>query len=412
MDDSLLADSRIHYLDNIRSIVIVGVVVFHSILAYVFVCPWWYVSDPPPIPHSFIFIAVMDVLIMPPLFLIAGLLARPSFARKGPRSFMAGKVKRLLVPFLLLTVLFSPIMPFIRQYLRAAGSGNVPEGFWSFWLSFMRSGTKIYASPVGASSDLVVNQYWFLMLLFIFFAGYALYNSMRGKNGGKTETHIPEKPVSRSTLLGKIAIFFLLVEAGWILACLLIEGTLWLTLGGLWQVQPAKIPIYLGFFLAGVYIERRDLLPAIVGITRPVVWFAVALVSIAAYLLIVLKTFGVPNVSMILILAVRMLRIIMLISVSLWLFTLFHNRFNRATTMWKELSANSYNIYLIHMVVVVVFQMLVLALPLPSIIKYGIVSVMTLLVCYLASRFIVRRSAAAAMIAVLLIFVFMSLTFK
>ena len=178
MMDPQSPGSRIYYLDNIRSIVIVFVVLFHAILAYGAVGRWWYVVDPPPIPHSFIFIAVMDVLMMPILFLIAGLLARPSFARKGARPFMAGKVKRLLFPFLLLTVLFSPIMPFIRQYLRAAGSGIEPAGFWPFWLSFIKSGTKIYASPVMASTELVVNQYWFLMLLFIFFAGYTLYLSL------------------------------------------------------------------------------------------------------------------------------------------------------------------------------------------------------------------------------------------
>ena len=263
-----------------------------------------------------------------------------------------------------------------------------------------------------ASTELVVTQSWVPMLLFIFFAGYTLYNSIRGRNGVIDAAHPPEKPISKSALLGKIAIFCLIIEAAWIVACLFIEGTLWMTLGGLWQVQPAKVPIYLGLFLAGVYIERRNLLPAIVGITRPVVWFAAALVSIAAYLLIVLKTLGVPDVSIFLILAVRMLRIIMLITVSLWLFTLFQNRFNRATAVWKELSANSYNIYLIHMVVVVVFQMMVMTLPVPSLLKFGIVSLLTLLVSYLAGRFIVNRSSKAAILVVILIFVSMSLIIR
>jgi hypothetical protein len=124
------------------------------------------------------------------------------------------------------------------------------------------------------------------------------------------------------------------------------------------------------------------------------------------------ETFGVPGAPQALVIASRFLRIFLLVSVTLWLLTLFHSRYNRNTTMWRELSANSYNIYLIQMVPLVAIQLMFMTLPVPSIIKYGIVSLMTLLVSYLASRFISKRSPAAALIAVLLIFVFMSAVFR
>ena len=127
-------DDRLHYLDNVRSIIIVCVVFFHGILPYSGVCPWWYVNDPTPIPQALYFVILSDPILMPVLFLISGTLARPSYERNGPRRFMVGKVRRLLVPFLLCTFLFSPIMPFVRQRLRALDSTTEVTGFWEFWL--------------------------------------------------------------------------------------------------------------------------------------------------------------------------------------------------------------------------------------------------------------------------------------
>ena len=118
---------------------------------------------------------------MPILFLIAGMHAWPSFERKGVVRFMASKMKRLVFPFLLCTFLFSPIMPFIRQSLRAKSSGGEPESFWSFWLGFLKSGTQIHSGNASTSLDIVVNQYWFLMLLFIFL----IVLFVKGENNGK-----------------------------------------------------------------------------------------------------------------------------------------------------------------------------------------------------------------------------------
>ena len=411
MKDLPSIDSRIHYIDNIRSIIIVFVVFFHAILPYAY-APWWYVNDPPPVPYSLFFILLLDSFMMPTLFFVAGLLARPSYERRGARLFMAGKVKRLIFPFLLCTIFFSPIMPFIRQSLRAADSGVGPAGFWPFWISYITSGTKIHSSPVSTSTNLIVNQYWFLMLLFVFFAGFCLYNWMRDRKQSQHTEHIAGESRSRSAWLGSIAVFCLVLGSAYALISLFIGSTDWVTLGSLWQIQPAKIPIYLGFFLAGIFIERRNLMPDILGIARPLAWFAAAVLIAAAYFTAVAMTIGVQDVSLTLVIASQIIRIFLLASVLLWLLTLFHSRANRATTLWKELSANSYNIYLIHMVVTVIFQMMVMILPVPSVLKFGIVSLLTLLACYLASRFIVNRSSTAAVVAVILVFALMSLMFR
>jgi surface polysaccharide O-acyltransferase-like enzyme len=410
--EGLLSDPRIHYLDNIRSIIIVFVVIFHAILPYVQACPWWYVHDPPPIPYSFIFTVLLEPILMPILFLFAGMLTWPSYERKGARFFMKGKVKRLLFPFLLCTLFFSPILPFIRHNLRAAKSGTDPLGFKSFWLNFLKSGTKIQSGSASTSPDIVVNQYWFLMLLFIFFAGFCLFVLKHRKTSSTLAGRMAKEQSSRLSLVGSIMLFCLVLGAIYALICLVFDGNVWVTLGSLWQIQPAKIHIYLGFFLAGIYIERRNLLSGLLHIVSPTVWFTTAALLTAGYLTTVIKTAGLPDASMTLVIASRFLRIFFVVSVSLWLLTFFHRRINKSTLFWRELSGNSYNIYLIHMVPQVVIQLILLSCPTVPLFKFAAVSLLTLVVSYLFSRFLVNRSSAATIIVLVLIISFMTLVFR
>ncbi len=406
------SDSRAYFLDNIRSTVIVFVVLFHAILPYTQVCPWWYVVDPPPLGFSFYFIVFLDAVMMSSLFLIAGLLAWSSYDRKGLARFVAGKVRRLVVPFFLCTLFLSPIMPFIRQSLRAAGSGEEPPGFLNFWLDFLAGGTKILSGSPDTSTEIVVNQYWFLMLLFVFFAGFSVHARMQTRRSSACPTNTARRPRSRLVWIGRIAAFTLAIGLVYATLCHLLPANDWLTLGGLWQVQPTKVPIYLGFFLAGAHIGRRKLLPEILDVASPGVWLTSAAFITAVYFTTVLMTVGAPDASATLVIASRLLRLFLTVSVSLGLLTLFYRRIDRETTIWRELCSNSYNIYLIHMTLLVVLHLLVLSWPVPSLFKLASVSILALAGSYLISRFLVNKSAAAAVAGMALLFICMCLAFR
>jgi surface polysaccharide O-acyltransferase-like enzyme len=412
MIESKVAESRFNYLDNIRSITIVFVVLFHSILSYALICPWWYVIDSPPIPNSIYFILLLDTTMMPVLFFISGLFAWPSYERKGTYHFMTGKLKRLIIPFLLCTFLFSPIMPFIRQSLRAMSSGEEAPGFLSFWIDFFKNSFTVQSGAVGTSTEIAVNQYWFLMLLFLFFAGFSLYAWLRGRTRKIKQAIFSRGPKSRTEWLGVITAFSLVLALIYAIICTFMDGTTWVTLGGLWQLQPAKVHIYLGLFLAGIYVERRKLLPVILDIAHPVVWLIVAILFTTTYFITVMKTMGVSDPSLFLVIASRLLRLFVLVSVLLWLLTFFNRRVNKSTLIWRELSSNSYNIYLIHMPPLVVIQLLALSWPVTSLFKFFGVSLLTLVFSYLVSRFLVKKYPAVTVVLLFILFICMSLLFK
>jgi len=403
---------RLHSLDNIRSLVIVLVVLFHAILPYVQGCPWWYVVDPQTIPKGLYAIIFFEPILMPVLFFISGLLVWPSYERKGQARFMADKFRRLMAPFLLCTLLFSPIMPFVREWGRAAESGAEPQGFWHFWLAFLGSGSEIHMGAAATDPDLVVSQYWFLLLLFLFFCGFVLFNLMRGKQERVTRDGGQAHPPSPLVLLASLAAFVLVVGLAYTLMCNIVDGTVWLTAGSLVQVQPAKVPIYLAFFLAGIFMERRNWLPALIGIGRPATWFVVAGALTVAYLIAVVMALPSAEPSATMVVTSRLLRVPFVVAVTLWALTFFHQRFNQPTPLWRELSANSYNIYLIHMVPQVVLQLLALAWPVPGLLKFAVVTALTLLLSYLVSRFLVRRSTTATFLGMAALFATMVLWFR
>src|ERR1019366_8204131 len=98
------SNARLGYIDNLRSTMIVWVVVFHTAITYSHIGSWYY-SDPKPADEvsSFVFLTLevhSQAFFMGLLFLLAGYFVSGAFDRKGIRRFMADRFVRLGVPSL------------------------------------------------------------------------------------------------------------------------------------------------------------------------------------------------------------------------------------------------------------------------------------------------------------------------
>src|ERR1700758_3194500 len=110
-------------LDNLRAFVILLVLSFHSVLAYLRFLPAQpYAFDKPPylwraIPiidsHRWfgfdLYCAWQDVFLMSLFFFLSGLFVLPSLRRKGALRFLYGRVLRLGVPFALVVAFLMPV---------------------------------------------------------------------------------------------------------------------------------------------------------------------------------------------------------------------------------------------------------------------------------------------------------------
>ena len=151
-------------LDNLRAIVILFVLAFHSVLAYLDFLP----SSPfsfdasPYLWRSFpivdsrrwvgfdLFCAWQDVFLMSLFFFLSGLFVWPSLSRKGTAIFLHDRLVRIGLPFILVVVFLMPVALYPTYLQTAAEPGII--AYWRHWLSlpFWPSG------PV-----------WFLWLLLV-----------------------------------------------------------------------------------------------------------------------------------------------------------------------------------------------------------------------------------------------------
>jgi glucans biosynthesis protein C len=134
-------------LDNLRAFVILLVLSFHSVLAYLDFLPAapFSFDDPPYLWRAFpivdrarwfgfdLFCAWQDVFLMSLFFFLSGLFVRPSLQRKGTRLFLHDRALRLGVPFALVVALLIPLANY-PTYLQSTGDPSF-GGFWRHWLA-------------------------------------------------------------------------------------------------------------------------------------------------------------------------------------------------------------------------------------------------------------------------------------
>jgi peptidoglycan/LPS O-acetylase OafA/YrhL len=134
-------------LNNLRAVVIVIVLAFHSALAYLASVPaqtsrfgeapftWqaFPVVDPKRWMGFDVFCAWQDVSLMSLMFFLSGLLASGSLRRKGSWTYVSDRLWRIGVPFVAAIIFLSPLA-FYPAYLARTAQPSL-FGFWQQWFS-------------------------------------------------------------------------------------------------------------------------------------------------------------------------------------------------------------------------------------------------------------------------------------
>jgi len=176
--EQAVAGGRLAYLDNLKVLLVIGVIAVHSAITYG-VDGSWYLEDYDSMTDVSVgvltvFVAVGFLFGLGAFFLIAGRLSGPSLDRKGPARFVRDRLVRLGIPVVFYVLLIAPVM----EYVKARDEGE-HEGF----LSFARA----------ELSDPAPGPTWFLEALLVFSLAYALVRALRPAPG----------PASRWPLRGR-----------------------------------------------------------------------------------------------------------------------------------------------------------------------------------------------------------------
>jgi hypothetical protein len=189
--------ARRSYLDNIRTLLIVVIIVVHAVIGYADFSGAWPYSDVaerylswPTVVVVFGAASPFLILMIAMLFLAAGLVTPASLDRKGPGRFARGRLLRLGLPFAVF-LLFWPAL----EYALYRPLGHVSGSFWAYL-----RGTFPDSGPV-----------WFVGVLLLFSVGYAAVRSVRRQRPVR-------RPLTTPVLLGVaglVAVGSFVVRLAW-----------------------------------------------------------------------------------------------------------------------------------------------------------------------------------------------------
>ncbi len=367
-------ETRLLFIDNLRWLMIVFVVVMHLNVTYSGLGSWFYTEDGLIGPFSYIIFALYgsftQAYFMGLLFFIAGFFTAASYNKKGFTVFVKDRLFRLGIPTLFFMLVLSPVIGLIEGYFYITLPSDIGLQYLHYLISFQF---------LGASGPL-----WFALALLIFSLIYGLVRMATGKQKAKDKGEFilsPPKVLAVITLISLATFLTRLVQP---------VGT------SIFNMQLCYFSQYIILFIIGVLSQPRCFLvslPYKTGIT----WFKLALIV------------GIPFWFVMLIAgeafesldpfwggmywqaaAYATWESFFCIGVCLGLLVIFRERFNTRNYLARFLSQNAFGVYVFHAPLLVAISLSLRGWILPPLLKMILVAIIALPVCFCFS-WLIRR---------------------
>jgi glucans biosynthesis protein C len=384
-------------LRNLRAVLIVLILAFHSFSAYI-------VSQPV---HPFdfdlaprdwrvfpiiddqrwigfdIFCAFQFLYLMQLMFFLSGLFVWPSLQRKGCRNFLGHRIVRLGVPFILGVYVLMPVA-YAPVYLVSAVDPSW-SAFWSHW-------RRLPLTPTGPM--------WFLWFLIMLNIGAAVVFRL-APGAGRVLAPLLAKA---ATYPGRfLAVVVCLTAAAYFPLSAIYSPWKWVEFGP-FEVQATFAPQYILYFIFGVavgaYGYDRGLLAADGALVRHwAIWVAG---SFAAFLLWIIPAALIvkgPSASIPGLGVTSDLGLVIFAGAACFGMTAVFLRFATARSpLLDNISENAYGIYSFHYLFVLWLQFFLLGVAFPAIGKGLFVFAVTLTLSWTASAITNRFLASAGLL--------------
>jgi surface polysaccharide O-acyltransferase-like enzyme len=370
--------SRLFFMDYLRAFLIIQVIMLHLAFTYGSSKNLWYYHDTTD--ALTVGLVIGQAFGMGLFFLISAYFTQGAYDRKRASPFLRDRLLRLGLPLLIYDLLINPFVVYI-----AAG---FPESYGQFYTSYMLSLRGIGQGPV-----------WFIEALLFFVMFYApwqvcftswshahprMTTPTRSINSGRRHPN----PTTGAMLLYIVG-----------LALITFVIRIWFPFG--WWFPPlnlmfAEFPQYISMFILGLIAYRRGWLtriPDAVGKR----WFWVALIDLLFFaLLSVLNGIRGGGIDYFLgglhwqALVYAFWEAIMCVAMCTGLLVFFRKHVNRPGRVWNFLSANAYAPYIFHPVILVGLAYSLHTVALYPLLKFGIVVIIAVPLCFLISS-VIRR---------------------
>jgi peptidoglycan/LPS O-acetylase OafA/YrhL len=350
--------NRIHWMDNLRTIAIFLVVLYHASGVYSLTFQsFWLVADPATSDVAGILNVALDVTAIPIIFFISGFLVPTSLKDKTAWAFVWSKFKRLMIPWLIAVLTLIPLYKVI--FLASRG---LPQEHWTTYFHF------------GAGNLTSQNWLWFLPLLFAFNVAYLLLSMVK--------IRLPSISF-KWAVFGATAIGFVYsVGVG-----MLVGFRHW-TKTPLIDFETEKLlPYFLVFALGALSFHNRmfEVKPkkqVMYIVVSSIAWMPITLHIMSRVIWVLsMGTLGgmvspfIDRLIWWLGFDLSVLCMVYLMVQSFWRYL------DRTGPIWDELNRDSYGVYIIHVIVIGGIALALLGVTLPGMLKWLILTVSAYVAC-------------------------------
>ncbi|QVQ51251.1 acyltransferase family protein [Spiractinospora alimapuensis] len=365
---------RLHYLDSLKLLLILLVVVHHAIQAYG-PADWWYVEGTDRVEALSVVSVVNGSFSMSLFFLIAAYLLPPSYDRKGGGRYLLDRFRQFGPPIL---VGFLVIIPVLTFFYYVNFRDYPPIGFGTYYLDIYLGLGEEPANWSGPTwPDRQFGHLWFIQHLLVYALFYAAWRGIAGLVASRRDTSAP--PARRSVgAPGTVAVLvFVLVVA---VATFVLRGWYpvdqWIPVAEFIQAEPADLAQYAAFFVVGLLVYRYDWLSTF-SRRAGLIWLGVAVGLTAVHFLMGpeldrLYAMGGWNTGSLLWSVVETL---MGTAWIIGLLVAFREWVNRPSRLVAALAPVTFTVYVLHVPVVVALQYGMAAIDVPPLTAFALVAV-------------------------------------
>jgi surface polysaccharide O-acyltransferase-like enzyme len=349
---------REQWADNLRVLVIAGVVVLHAATAYLTPIAGWYYEERT---TSTVWLVLLSgpallgaTFALGPLFLLAGWFSARSLARRGPGGFAGSRLLRLGVPLVVYVVLIDPLTAYL-----GGGWRTVPLG----------------------TRPMEVSVLWFVAALLVFSLAYAALRRLR-------PAPAPRRPLRAGVLAAAVA-------------------AIAVTSFALWQLWPANevmfLNLRLGSWPQGAVLFALGVLGAEAGwldalpsaLARRLGWVAAAGVAGLVTLMVSLVVTRGADQALVMgadlpTMAFALLDGLIAVSGTLWFIAWLRGRWPSHGPLLGKAARASYATYVAHPLVLTAVMVAMAAVPLAPEIKFLLVAPAAVAACFAAGYALTR----------------------